>query len=200
MRIWIILVLIGIFFLGTQYAYAQVATLETPINLSNNIQDDQINEAIIASSGDNVYVFWRNQFLSLSGEDKLFFARSANQGQSFFTPVQIGADNSAFIDMVVAGSNVYLVYRDGTSSDVFFIKSENNGVTLSTPLNISNSGLPPTPVFTEIAVSGNNVYVIWEEVIGTLRFVASTDNGDNFSSPVTPTGAETVDFSKKKRR
>src|SRR2546421_13115169 len=69
--------------------------------------------------------------------------------------------------------------------DKLFTKSTDSGATFSTPANISNnsgdSGLP------QMAVSGNNVYVTWENNgLGNFEvFVAkSTDNGNTFTFPV----------------
>ena len=74
------------------------------------------------------------------------------------------------------------------NSEIFFAFSTDNGLTFSTPDNISknteDSGDP------KISSSGNNVYVVWEEDIipgmaeTDIVFAFSTDNGQTFSPPV----------------
>ena len=47
------------------------------------------------------------------------------------------------------------------NNDIFFAASTNNGTSFSTPINLSNNtGLS---VFPQIATSGNNVYVTWQD-------------------------------------
>ena len=83
------------------------------------------------------------------------------------------------------------------NSDIFFAFSTDNGLTFSTPDNLSNNtGVSTDP---QISSSGNNVYVVWEDSTpGTgdtdIFFAFSTDNGQTFSTPDNLNN-ETSDFS-----
>ena len=100
-----------------------------------------------------------------------------------------------------SGNNVYVVWADlspAGNSEIFFAFSTDNGLTFSTPGNISknteDSGDP------KISSSGNNVYVVWEEDIipgmaeTDIVFAFSTDNGQTFSPPI-KLNNDTSDFS-----
>jgi hypothetical protein len=63
--------------------------------------------------------------------------------------------------------------------------SNDGGQTFDTPKNLSsNIGQSQNP---EIAVSGNNVYIVWQDnTPGNFEtfFSKSTDTGETFSSPI----------------
>jgi len=87
--------------------------------------------------------------------------------------------NSILPEIVISGSNVYVVWIDGT--DIFFKKSTDTGATFpSATLDIGDEGTstegPP-----KIAVSGNNIYTIWKEG-NNIKFINSTNNGVSFAS------------------
>jgi hypothetical protein len=71
--------------------------------------------------------------------------------------------NSFRPGVAVSGNNVYVVWHDGISGnyEVFFKKSTDGGATFSSPINLSNNRTESTSG--QISVSGNNVYVIWQE-------------------------------------
>jgi len=87
----------------------------------------------------------------------------------------------------VSGDNVYVVWQDVSlgNDEVFFASSSDNGATFGEPVNISsNDGSSASP---QIAVSGDNVYVVWQDdSSGNLDIflAASSDNGATFGEPV----------------
>ena len=132
----------------------------TPINLSNNT-GSSFNQQI-AASGNNVYVTWDD---NTPGATDIFFAVSNNNGTSFGPPINLSnnAGNSAFPQIAASGSNVYVTWQDNTpgNRDILFAVSNNNGTSFAIPINLSNNigdSLEP-----QIAASGNNVYVTWED-------------------------------------
>ena len=115
---------------------------------------------------------------------------STNNGTSFGTPINISNNTGASYnpEFVAIGSNVYVTWTDNTPTgnfDILFAVSNNNGTSFSTPINLSNntgdSGV------SQIAVSGNNVYVTWfDDTPGNfdIFFAASNNNGTSFSTPI----------------
>ena len=119
-------------------------------------------EPQIAASGNNVYVTWQDD---TPGNNDIFFAVSNNNGTSFGTPINLSnnAGNSFNPQIATSGNNVYVTWQDNTPGnfDIFFAVSNNNGQTFITRINFSNTlGTSSDP---QIASSGNNVYVTWED-------------------------------------
>ena len=69
--------------------------------------------------------------------------------------------------------------------DIFFAVSNNNGTSFGTPINISNNtGGSSNP---QIAASGNNVYVTWQDDTpgnSDIFFAVSNNNGTSFGTPI----------------
>ena len=66
--------------------------------------------------------------------------------------------------IATSGNNVYVTWQDDTpagNSDIFFAASNNNGTSFGTPINLSNNA--GVSSFPQIATSGNNVYVTWDD-------------------------------------
>ncbi|HYL66811.1 MAG TPA: hypothetical protein VEU72_06620 [Nitrosopumilaceae archaeon] len=140
-----------------------------------------------AVSGNDVYAVWQAK---TTGNYQIIFAKSTDGGATFSIPGNLSnsTGDSSYPKIAISGNNIYIVWSYTATNkdyDVLFTKSTDGGVTFSTPVNISNnlgdSGLP------QMVVSGNNVYVTWENNgLGNFEvFVAkSTDNGNTFAIPV----------------
>lgn len=162
------------------------------INLSKNAGSSNYPE--IAWSGKNVYVVWQDDS---TGNKEIFFSRSTDNGATFLAPINLSNDskNSVFPKIAVYGNNVYVVWQDGIASgnpddqlpdaEILFKASTDNGATFASVINLSkNSGYSQVP---QIAVSGNNVYVVWyDAMLGNYEVLLarSTDGGGSFDSPV----------------
>ena len=94
--------------------------------------------------------------------------------------------------ITIAGANVDIIWTGFGSGvedqdDVFFKKSSDGGATFSDTINLSkNIGNSFNP---RIAVSGNNVFVIWQDDTGntgntSLFFQKSSDGGATFSDTI----------------
>ena len=132
-----------------------------PINLSNNTGSSFDQQ--IAASGNNVYVTWEDN--TPAGNFDILFAGSNNNGTSFGTPINLSNNTGGSFDPQIAtsGNNVYVTWQDNTpgNADIFFAASNNNGTSFGTPINLSNNtGSSFDP---QIAVSGSNVYVTWQD-------------------------------------
>ena len=157
----------------------------TRVNISRDIGSSGSPQ--FAVSGNNVYVVWQAQ---ATGKYQILFAKSTDGGATFSMPVNISnnSGDSGFPKILVSENNIYVIWAftvTNTDFDVLFSKSTDGGATFSTPVNLSNTvrdtGLP------QMTVSGNNIYIIWENNgRGNFDvFVAkSTDSGNTFSSPV----------------
>ena len=84
-----------------------------------------------------------------------------------YDPTTINVSNSAGSSfktaLAVSGNNVHIVWDDLTPGnfDILYSRSFDGGATFSPMINLSdNAGTSNRPA---IAVSGNNVHVVWED-------------------------------------
>src|SRR2546427_11390645 len=107
----------------------------------------------------------------------------------FSTPLNISNNlgDSILPQIAVSGNDVYILWNDNATGKfgIFLTKSTDGGTNFGTPVNISknidSSGSP------QFAVSGNNVYVVWQpQATGKYQilFAKSTDGGATFSMPI----------------
>src|SRR5215213_1560513 len=162
-------------------------------NLSNNTTGDS-REPAVAASGNNVYVVWRGRE-SIPGNQEIMYRRSTNGGANFGGIVNL-SNNTGFSQhptVAVSGNNVYVVWQDDSlvpgTFDILYKKSTNGGASFGDTKNLSNSaGNSGRPT---VAVSGNNVYVVWHDNTtqgGVAQFDIlyrrSTNGGANFGGIV----------------
>jgi Collagen triple helix repeat (20 copies) len=168
-------------------SYDNGRTFSTPLNISNN--DGIAFDPQISSSGNNVYVVWVD---NTDGNIDIFFAASYDNGRTFSEPENLSESLSgASLDPQISssGNNVYVVWEEEGALgnfEVFFAASNDNGQTFTTPPdNLSESPLVPSSD-PQISSEGNNVYVVWTEVITPdntdIFFALSTNGGLTFSS------------------
>jgi hypothetical protein len=136
-------------------------------------------------AGNNVCTVWQD---NAPGKDEIFFSGSPDDGETFTTPLNISrnAENSKESQVKCDGNNVYAAWEDETTTfannDIFFSFSHNNGQTFSTK-NISNNTGDSQDA--QIAVKGNNVYLVWEDTtrdVFDISFAMSTDGGLTFNT------------------
>jgi hypothetical protein len=134
------------------------ATFGSTVNLSNNVGESQL--PAIAVSGNNVYVVWQD---STSGDYNIFYRRSTNNGATFGSTVNLSNSPGGIPDIAASANSVHVTWTDSISGnqEIYYKRSTNNGATFGSTVNLSNNaGLSQSPA---IAVSGNNVYVIWQD-------------------------------------
>ena len=116
----------------------------------------------IAVQGNNVYVVWQD---NTPGNYDIFFAHSSDNGSSFAPILNLSNNNgsSQLPQIAVQGNNVYVVWQDNTPGnyDIFFAHSSDNGNSFAPISNLSNNN--GTSQLPQIAVQGNNVYVVWQD-------------------------------------
>jgi hypothetical protein len=169
------------------------------VNLSNNTGTSSYPQ--LAVSGINVYVVWEDTS-SASGSFDIFFKRSMDNGQTFGDIINISNNtgNSINPQLAVMGNNISVVwedeitsnqfnntYKNNDNSGILYVTTTDNGKTFGDIINISNnnnSADNKTAVNPQLAVSGSNISVAWEEYSqdqnGDVIFKRSTDNGKTF--------------------
>lgn len=139
----------------------------------------------IAVVGRFVFVIW----IQNSSRD-IFFTVSDNHGNTFSQTKNISNSSGSCYEpqIAVSGEMVYVVWRQRIpgfeNEEIFFSRSGDFGQTFSERQNISNT--PAESRHPQIAVSGENVYVVWDDWSqpgGEIFFVVSNDNGQTFSQP-----------------
>ncbi|HLC09887.1 MAG TPA: hypothetical protein VJJ01_02100, partial [Nitrosopumilaceae archaeon] len=166
-------------------------TFPFDINNLSNSPDFSYSQQITAA-GENVYVVWQDEN---SGNQDIFFTRSDDNGGTFNggipgfpgTPINLSnnPDFSNFPQIASMDNNVYIVWVDGTFGDegILFSASHNNGDTFVIEKeNLSSStGIPQFP---QIAIAGDNVYVVWQD----FNFLDVPPTFDVFFSKINDNG------------
>jgi hypothetical protein len=167
----------------------------------------------VAAYNNHVYVIWNveqeiRQPLPEEARDKnnktngLYFVKSSDRAVSFGATSKLIHPDQEFGEAQIAASglDVYIVWGGShlnQISDLFFMKSINNGDTFSEPIAITgnnNKSNNFNPTNVEISVdkigNNNNLYVAWQSVIPSvgqnnkeeILFKMSSDKGNTFSS------------------
>ncbi|MGD1836239.1 MAG: sialidase family protein [Nitrososphaeraceae archaeon] len=158
-------------------------SFSTPDNISDSALASIFPQITI--KGYNVYLVWEDR---IAGNNDIFISFSNNNGVSFSQPDNI-SDNigvSGRPQIAAEGDNVYSVWEDNTPSNpgILFSFSTENGESFSQPNDISdNIGPSLNP---QMAVKGDNVYVVWRDMVqgnNDIFISFSTNNGVSFSQP-----------------
>jgi hypothetical protein len=161
---------------------------ENATNLTNNPLDSVYGQ--VAAWNNNVYVLWQDSMPTDYRNYDIFIKNSIDNGSTFGSPVNL-SNNSGFSEhpqIAAHGNNVYAIWADDTSGnrEVLFIRSGDNGSNFDTIKNLSNS--TSDSFNQEIAVFGDNVYVIWldqtEGDKAKILLKASDDGGATFGGTV----------------
>ena len=76
-----------------------------------------------------------------AGNNEILFKRSTDGGTTFSdTPINLSNSpgDSGRPQIAVSGSNVYVVWEDRTTKDIYFTTSTDNGISFGNILNLSN--------------------------------------------------------------
>jgi hypothetical protein len=153
------------------------------INLSHNPGASLF--PAVAVSGQNVYVAWDDDSF---GATQILYVRSTDGGRTFSEPLNLSNDTGESRNVAIAasGSDVYLVWEDNTPGnfEVFYSVSHDSGQSFSTAHSLSQTS--GDSILPKIAVSGPDVYVIWQDESGghsQISYSRSTDGGESFMTP-----------------
>lgn len=164
-----------------------------PVPLDNGPGDQ--NDPHIASSGSNVYAVWSSES---NGQGSILFARSTDSGATFSNPSPLSDPTTSFSflpDIAVDknnNNNVYVVWtRVTTVSEIVIVRSTDGGVNFGPPVALNPGHLANGRLGGVVDVSGDNVYVTWEDFstspdgsTSETFFARSTDGGATFSPPI----------------
>jgi predicted RNA-binding protein with PIN domain len=154
--------------------------------------NEKSGESQIAAYENNVYVVWGSSSVSPSpspsptsnsknnnsNNSSIFFTKSIDNGDNFIRPLLITDKYKDLINVeVVEYTNTLYISWDGSSiintnnnssrmenddGEIFVTKSTDKGTTFIDAKNLSNNyGVSECP---SIAISGNNRYLVWEDL------------------------------------
>ena len=161
---------------------------ENATNLTNNPTDSVYGQ--VAAWNNNVYMLWEDSMPPGYRNYDIFIKSSTDNGTTFGAPINL-SNNSGFSEhpqIAAYGNNVYAIWADDTSGnkEVLFTRSEDNSTSFEKIKNLSNT--TSDSFNQEIAVFGNNVYVVWldqDEGHNTnILLKASSDGGATFGRTV----------------
>jgi hypothetical protein len=161
------------------------------INISRDNSTSEFPQ--IAASGNNVYVVWEEEDDKddTNGNKEIYFTSSLDGGSTFGSIKNLSETNgtSEFPQIAASGNNVYVVWEEQGDKDdtngnkeIFLRPSSDDGSSFKLIRNISRT-LTGTSQFPQIAASGNNVYVVWEDDSNgnkDIYFKASPNSGYGF--------------------
>jgi len=172
----------------TQIVFSDGFNFDGIINLSKTPSGDSIFPQI-ATSNSNVYVIWQDDEF---GDPDIFFIRSNDDGVTFPFAIDNLSSSSGFSDLpqiAATDENVYVIWQDDPPpdffNDIYFTASTNSGASFGSVTKLSSSsGFSDSA---QIAASGDNVYVVWQDLILLETFYSkSNDAGATFSGGINP--------------
>ncbi len=154
---------------------------------SNNAAGDPGQVTI--ASGNNRFTVWQDD---TPGNYDIYFRRSADNGATWQPTVNLSNNPGPSVNpqITVTGANVYVVWAQenaaGTTDDVFFRRSMNNGATFGPKVKISTADTDNIArTRPHVAASGAFVYVTWyDDGAQDVFFRRSMNSGGTFQGVV----------------
>lgn len=143
----------------------------SPITRLNGSED--VGEAQVGAYQDDVYVIWGGQ--DTAAVDRLLYVKSSDGGKTFTGPASVEGTalvNPLNVELAVMPANngtdqsyFYIASQVALSSgndEILLVSSRDGGHTFAKAINLSNNtGISECP---SITVSGNDIFVIWEDL------------------------------------
>ncbi|HKG89216.1 MAG TPA: hypothetical protein VKA95_12895, partial [Nitrososphaeraceae archaeon] len=189
-------------------------TFGNAINLSNNLGDSYNQEIFVF--GDNVYVVWLDKeeeddpYGSENSHSSILIKSSVDGGATFSQTLSLSNSNNnananSFPKVAAYNNHVYVIWnveenieqsssseeRRNSNNDtgLYFAKSSDRAASFGESIRVNNPDQELGEA--QIAASGQDVYIVWGgshlNKVSNLSFIKSTDNGDNFSGPISIT-------------
>jgi hypothetical protein len=134
---------------------------------------------VIAASGKNVHVMWEDD---RPGNTAIYYRRSTNNGISWGKKMRL-TKTTRYIyspSLALSANSIHVVWYDDTpgNDEIYYRRSTDNGTTWGKTRRLTrNTGDSWNP---DIAVSGDNVSVVWQDNISgdwEIFYKPSTNNG-----------------------
>jgi hypothetical protein len=147
----------------------------------------------MAISGSRIFILYTQHFQTApqTFQTDIVVIRSTDNGATWNSETNLSNNvgSSQFNSIAVQSSNVYVIWTQlnagGTLADIFLKRSTDSGATWKSSKNVSNNAA--WSEHGQLAVSGSNVYILWEDKTGgdvDLFFKRSTDNGATLQSTI----------------
>jgi hypothetical protein len=154
----------------------------TPMAIQQEQQQEGDNKMVanVINPGEQVHTVWSDQS---SGNFDIFYKRDGSDYDPTIENLSNNIGNSLEPAIAVSGSNVHIVWSDTTSGnpDILYKRSITSGAFFGSIINLSaNTGTSGSP---QIAVSGNNVHIVWHDSTPgdfDIIYRRSTDGGASF--------------------
>src|ERR671915_156575 len=142
-------------------------TFGNPITIARNVTtNNDFTFPKVGANGNNLYIAWNVvDSRSTQGEGEiitdLLYVKSSDQGNTFSPPIKLNNNGEKVGEAQLAAYNnaVYVVWGsspyDHVTSNLFFMKSTDNGNTFSNATEVKNNNFV-NPSNVEIVVVGNN--------------------------------------------
>jgi hypothetical protein len=141
----------------------------------------------VAAIAGYVHVTWSD--FTMMGNTEIYYGRSTDSGTTWETPCQISnaAGFSTNSSIAAHESNVHIAWHDSRfawfNNEIYYRHSTDGGVTWGVETRLTeDTTFSNTP---SIAVSGSNVYVVWEDMRDgnfEMYYKHSSDGGVNWGS------------------
>ena len=192
---WVLIAAILVLGLSAMCGPVRSQQFSGPKNVSKNA-DPSFTPQIAVDAAGTIYMAWEDDDTA-NFDSNILFSRSTDGGVTFLpTPAPKQVSNSlgcsfSPVMAVDAGGNINIVWEDSgdcsfRTSNIFFSRSTDGGVTFSTPTNLSATMTTASFSVPQIAAdTAGNINVVWESDTGNLAiwFSGSSDGGATFSSP-----------------
>jgi len=154
------------------------------------------NAHCITADGNNLYVVWWD------GRDldrEIYFNRSTDNGLTWQSDTRLTNVNSwsEYPSIAVSGSNVHIVWMDDRDEsyypEIFYKRSTDGGISWSADEKLTSN--PSEPGIPSLAVSGNNIHIVWHDLRDgnwEIYYKRSTDNGATWQPDVRLTNDASV--------
>ena len=160
------------------YSYSK----NIPLSNSNG---SSLDPQIAANEKGDVYVVWIDE---TTGNGDIYFRSSSDNGSTFDATIDLSNNSgvSFWPKIYAIESNAYVLWVDNSTGnkEIYFKRISDNGSSVTTLINISNStGSSSDPQIA--ATEKGDVYVVWRDETtgnGDIYFRKSTDYGDTFKS------------------
>ncbi|MFH0887595.1 MAG: PDZ domain-containing protein [Planctomycetota bacterium] len=163
------------------------ATFSAPEKVDDKVKNISVGRPRIAAAGANVYVVWNDDkgriYLDKSPVD------SVNFGSDVMVNVPARGNHCEPSITVDNGGTIYVAWYGtytGNVNQIHLATSTNQGASFLPSVRVDDNSGSAGVKHPSVAVSGNNVYVTWEDLRNAnsdIRCRLSADNGANFPAP-----------------